>query len=269
MHAAGIRALVIDGGLAGPAPRWARPGAVRFGECDVVRGAPAGLALARARRYDVALVDVQFDDRCGLEVAAALRRIAPSLRVAFLTSGWDSVPIRAALDAGALGTIARDAALEDFEAAVCRLAAGHEVELACAEPERVRFGPYDREILRLAAEGLTNAQIGARVHLAPGTVKHHLRELFAALGVRNRAGAVHAARRLGVIPPPALGTCRVSPREREILDALRTGATNGEIASALALSPNTVKQHTSSIYRKLGVRNRAQATSRAEALLGS
>jgi DNA-binding NarL/FixJ family response regulator len=80
---------------------------------------------------------------------------------------------------------------------------------------------------------------------------------------------VHAARRLGVIPPPALGTCRVSPREREILDALRTGATNDEIASALALSPNTVKQHTSSIYRKLGVRNRAQATSRAEALLGS
>src|SRR5690606_33205594 len=131
MHPVGIRALVMDGGLAGPEPRWARPGAVRFGECRLVRGAPMGLALARARRFDVALVDVQFDDRCGLEAAAALLRIAPALRVALLTSRWDLVPARAALDAGALGTIARDAPVDHLEAAVWRLAAGHEVELEC------------------------------------------------------------------------------------------------------------------------------------------
>ena len=45
-----------------------------------------------------------------------------------------------------------------------------------------------------------------------------------------------------------------------------TGATNGVIASRLYLSPHTVKEHTSSLYRKLGVRNRAEAVRRAERL---
>jgi two-component system response regulator DesR len=58
---------------------------------------------------------------------------------------------------------------------------------------------------------------------------------------------------------------RVSPREREVLHVLVTGATNAEIAGRLGLSPHTVKQHTRSIYRKLGVRNRAAAAGRAEA----
>jgi two-component system response regulator DesR len=128
----------------------------------------------------------------------------------------------------------------------------------------VRFDPTDREILRLTAAGLTSAEIGARLHLARSTVKRHLRELLARLGVANRAAAVHVARRLGAlepaggpVPPPP-----VSARERDVLCALVSGATNGEIAARLGLSPHTVKQHTSSIYRKLGVRNRAQAAAR-------
>ena len=52
---------------------------------------------------------------------------------------------------------------------------------------------------------------------------------------------------------------RVSPRERDVLRVLLTGATNAEIAGHLGLSPHTVKQHTRSIYRKFGVRNRAAA----------
>jgi DNA-binding NarL/FixJ family response regulator len=259
--------------------------------------------------------------------------------------------------------------------AVRDLAGAREVDVACPDPARVRFEPADREILRLAAAGLTSAEIGARLHLAPSTVKRHLRGLLAQLGVANRAAAVHAARRLGAIasaddpgsPPPAaapphavrvlvaegadalragtmvalrgepwVAACqgsgqvgetlriaersrphialvgrmagggdltraltvaspglrtlrvrenataaavraacgraatatagaetRVSARERDVLRALVTGATNGEIAARLGLSPYTVKQHTSSIYRKLGVRNRAEAAARA------
>jgi two-component system response regulator DesR len=58
----------------------------------------------------------------------------------------------------------------------------------------------------------------------------------------------------------------LSEREREVLEAIASGATNREIAGVLYLSPHTVKEHTSSLYRKLGVRNRAEAVQRAQRL---
>jgi len=58
----------------------------------------------------------------------------------------------------------------------------------------------------------------------------------------------------------------LSPREREVLDLIATGSTNREIAAALHLSPHTVKEHTSGLYRKLGARNRAEAVQRAQRL---
>ena len=57
---------------------------------------------------------------------------------------------------------------------------------------------------------------------------------------------------------------RLSAREREVLDQIATGATNREIGERLYLSPHTVKEHTSSIYRKLEVRNRAEAVQHAQ-----
>jgi DNA-binding NarL/FixJ family response regulator len=56
----------------------------------------------------------------------------------------------------------------------------------------------------------------------------------------------------------------LSPREREVLGLVASGATNREIAAALYLSPHTVKEHTSALYRKLGARNRAEAVQRAQ-----
>jgi DNA-binding NarL/FixJ family response regulator len=56
----------------------------------------------------------------------------------------------------------------------------------------------------------------------------------------------------------------LSPREREVLELIATGATNAEIAAQLYLSPHTVKEHTSALYRKLGVRNRAEAVQRGQ-----
>ena len=63
-------------------------------------------------------------------------------------------------------------------------------------------------------------------------------------------------------PAPGL----LSEREREVLDLIATGATNPEIAKRLFLSPHTVKEHTSALYRKLEVRNRAEAVQRAQRL---
>ncbi|MEA2138133.1 MAG: hypothetical protein QOG56_1283 [Solirubrobacteraceae bacterium] len=64
-------------------------------------------------------------------------------------------------------------------------------------------------------------------------------------------------------PAPQLA---LSSREREVLERVAGGATNREIAAALHLSPHTVKEHTSALYRKLEVRNRAEAVQRAQRL---
>jgi two-component system response regulator DesR len=56
----------------------------------------------------------------------------------------------------------------------------------------------------------------------------------------------------------------LSEREREVLELISAGSTNREIAQQLFLSPHTVKEHTSALYRKLGARNRADAVQRAQ-----
>ena len=61
-------------------------------------------------------------------------------------------------------------------------------------------------------------------------------------------------------------TPTLSPREREVLDLMAKGSTNREIAAALHLSPHTIHEHTSSLYRRLGARNRAEAVQRATRL---
>jgi two-component system response regulator DesR len=63
--------------------------------------------------------------------------------------------------------------------------------------------------------------------------------------------------------PPAN---RLSERESEVLHLVASGATNREIAEALHISPWTVKEYTGGVYRKLGVRNRAEAVQRAQRL---
>ncbi len=63
--------------------------------------------------------------------------------------------------------------------------------------------------------------------------------------------------------PTALG---LSDRERSVLALMASGATNPEIAAELHLSKHTIKEHTSAVYRKLGVRNRTEAVDRAQRL---
>ena len=80
---------------------------------------------------------------------------------------------------------------------------------------------------------------------------------------------VRAVRLVGlgktVFPPQSDRPAFVlTDREREVLELMASGATNREIAGSLYLSPNTVKEHTSGLFRKLGVRNRTEAVQRAQ-----
>jgi DNA-binding NarL/FixJ family response regulator len=67
-------------------------------------------------------------------------------------------------------------------------------------------------------------------------------------------------------PAPEAADAPLSAREREVVSLIAAGSTNREIAAELFLSPHTVKEYTSGLYRKLGVRNRAEAVKRAQRL---
>lgn len=80
-----------------------------------------------------------------------------------------------------------------------------------------------------------------------------------------------AVRRVGLgmtvfAPAPEQPAVLLTEREREVLRLIAAGSTNREIAQTLFLSPHTVKEHTSAVYRKLGARNRAEAVQRAQRL---
>jgi two-component system response regulator DesR len=88
---------------------------------------------------------------------------------------------------------------------------------------------------------------------------------------RRIADAVHKVGLGGaVFEPPrgeaAGGAMGLSERERAVLDLMADGKTNPEIGDALHLSRHTVKEHSSAVYRKLGVRNRTEAVQRAQRL---
>jgi DNA-binding NarL/FixJ family response regulator len=78
----------------------------------------------------------------------------------------------------------------------------------------------------------------------------------------GRAGGLGAADR----SPGRPAHQRLTARERQVLQLVAAGLTNAEIAAELQLSPNTVKEHASSMFRKLGARNRADAIVRAQRL---
>ena len=80
-------------------------------------------------------------------------------------------------------------------------------------------------------------------------------------GAQEVADAIRVVARGGIVFQRGEGElpAGLSAREREVLSLIATGATNAEIAQRLFLSPHTVKEHTSALYRKLGARNRAEA----------
>ena len=95
---------------------------------------------------------------------------------------------------------------------------------------------------------------------AAGFVSKDWRAADVAMAVRM------VARGMTVFEPAAEGPVPLTAREREVLALIGEGATNREIAGRLFLSPHTVKDYTSSLYRKLEVRNRSEAARRAEQL---
>jgi DNA-binding NarL/FixJ family response regulator len=118
----------------------------------------------------------------------------------------------------------------------------------------------DTRVLLMASSGRVSAR-GARAAGAFGFVPKH----WPAQDIANAARMVGLG--MTVFAPDSDGdAAMLSERERQVLEMIASGSTNREIAARLFLSPHTVKDHTSALYRKIGARNRTQAILRAQRL---
>lgn len=196
--------------------------------------ADGGGALREIARLDpdVVLLDLDLPVLDGVEVTRQLVASGSRTRVIALTTHSGDDWVFAALAAGARGFLTKDAAAEDIRRAIEAVAAGHAhltpsvqrrllERLAAQEragvlvgspaesgpsptvaphtASRVKLTPREREMLALVADGLSNAEISARLVLSEATVKSHVNHLLAKTGGRTRAQLVVYAYRNGLL----------------------------------------------------------------------
>ncbi|HVT58125.1 MAG TPA: response regulator transcription factor [Thermoanaerobaculia bacterium] len=165
------------------------------------RDGKEALRLAAEVHPDVVLTDIEMPGMTGLELAAELKRGASPARVVIVTTFARSGYLRRALDAGAAGYLLKDSPAERLAEAVRRVHAGLRAidpELAAtAWDESDPLTDRERQVLRLAEEGMSTAALAAELHLSEGTVRNYLSEAISKLGAANRAEAARIARTKG------------------------------------------------------------------------
>ena len=170
------------------------------------RNGREALELAADTAPDVVLMDLSMPELDGTQTTRELLRNDPDTRVVVLTSFSDRERILAALDAGAVGYLLKDAEPEDL---VRGIRAAHRGEspldpkaastVLSARSEGVGVDLTDREqeVLRLLAAGMPNKVIASRLGIAEKTVKAHLTNVYQRIGVSDRTQAALWAQRRG------------------------------------------------------------------------
>lgn len=167
-----------------------------------------GIAAVSLHRPDIVVLDVGLPGRSGLDVAASLKQGRPDLRVVFLTMHEDDATISQAVALGADAYILKSASTEELMMALRAVSAGGSY-LSPSVARRVMSrahakGPIaltDREleIVRLMAAGTRPAEIARTLYLSLRTVRNHLANIYAKLGVASAAQAVAEAFRRGIV----------------------------------------------------------------------
>jgi DNA-binding NarL/FixJ family response regulator len=163
------------------------------------------VAVNRARLPDVILMDLRMP---GLDGVGATRKIladTPGRRVVVLTTYETDADILRAVEAAA-GYLLKDATRTELAGAIRAAARGETVlapSVAGKLVNQVRnpaLSAREIEVLRLVAEGRTNADIGRALHISEATVKTHLLRVFGKLEVSDRTAAVTTAMARGLLP---------------------------------------------------------------------
>jgi two-component system response regulator DesR len=165
------------------------------------RNGREALATVLAEKPDVFITDIEMPEMTGLEVAAELKRRRIPTRVIILTTFARGGYLRRALDAGACGYLLKDMPAEQLAEAVRRVCRGLRVvdpQLAAeawTEPDPLT--DRERQVLRLAGEGLASTDIAVQLELSEGTVRNYLSEAISKIGASNRVEAARIARTKG------------------------------------------------------------------------
>jgi two-component system response regulator DesR len=174
-------------------------------DVDVVGSADNGrdaLALCLDKAPDIVLTDIEMPHMTGLELAARLREAKSPAKVIVVTTFGRSGYLRRALEAGVRGYLLKDAPVDALAEAIRTVHAGGRAiapELALeswsggSDPLTER----ERQVLRLAGEGRSSADIARQVHLSEGTVRNYLSEAISKVGAGNRVEAYRMARDAG------------------------------------------------------------------------
>lgn len=173
--------------------------------------ARAALAKAAALLPDVVLLDHRLPDGNGVDLIAPLLATAPAPQVVMLTASTSDHILISAIEAGAAGFIDKSRDLGDVLSAVRSAAAGESLVspqlLARLLPRlrRQQVDPADtitereRDVLASLAQGMTNAQIAARLSVSVHTVRNHIVNLSGKLGAHSKLEVLAIAVRKGLI----------------------------------------------------------------------
>ncbi len=168
--------------------------------------------LAVHHRPDVILMDLRMPNVDGVQATREIRAAQPEIEIVVLTTHADEASILDALRAGARGYLTKDAGIQEIARAV-HAAAAHQSLLdpvvqaklleavgaaapapaAAPRPLPDELTPREAEVLSLIARGLSNREIAAHLVVSEATVKTHVNHVFAKIGARDRAQAVHYA----------------------------------------------------------------------------
>ena len=195
-------------------------------DIEIVATAADGIEAverARSERPDIVLMDLRMPRLEGAEATRQILAALPDIRVLVLTTYADDDFLFPALQAGARGYLTKDATAEEIEHAIRALIAGQthldpaiQLRLVTAvldqpppasatEPAPSmrpdlpdELTPREVEVLKLIADGLSNAQIADKLVLSNATVKTHINRVFYKTGARDRAQAVRYAYQHGL-----------------------------------------------------------------------
>jgi DNA-binding NarL/FixJ family response regulator len=176
-------------------------------DMEVVADADNGLAAInayRAHRPDVVVLDLRMPGLNGIETIRRLRDEFHEARVLVFSNFASGDEAYQALKAGAAGFVVKEMALERLLEAIRRIHQGEQYippEIATRMNGRVlsQLSPRELEVLRLVAKGLSNKEIGSELHVVEGTIKIHVTNILAKLGVSDRTQAILSAVKRGII----------------------------------------------------------------------